>query len=72
MSRPRLIPDELTALTTYAQTQGRYWKAHLRAAWESGNYQGQGELAPHLQTTRNKIGPSGLRDLKITWRKEDV
>ena len=52
-------PDQLATLEAFRKRRGRFWKADLRAAWESGNYPAPSQ-APHLQQLRNEFGPAWL------------
>lgn len=72
MARP--IPQEQeAAIRAYAERHGRYWKAALRQAWMTGNYEADDDLERHLVALRNQQGPSwlvrlNLGDLPLTGR----
>jgi hypothetical protein len=58
-----LTAEQLKAIRLWAGVHGRTWKAALRLAWETGNYEGieqYGNEAAYLQQVRNTFGPSWL------------
>ena len=58
-----LNAEQLKAIREWAKVHGRAWKAALRLAWESGDYDGiepYGNTAAYLQQVRNTFGPSWL------------
>ncbi len=57
-------PEQILTLQAWARSNGRTWKQALRAAWESGNYQGFAAY-PYLQQVRNTFGPSWLARFKL-------
>lgn len=60
-----LTTAERVAIKLAKTKLGYRWKATIRLAWENGNYPPQVQtIAPHLQSIRNKIGPSGLDKIK--------
>ena len=62
-------PEQIQALKTYAQVLGHNWKAALRQAWMTGDYEGierYGDTAAYLQQLRNTFGPSWLVRFVIT------
>ena len=61
-----LTPEQLKALLHYQQMYGRYWKDHLRANWEGGDYS-YGVNSSALQQLRNTLGPVWL----IAYRPGD-
>jgi hypothetical protein len=56
--------EQLAAVQAWAKQHGRTWKAALRAAWASGDYQGF-DGAPLLQQLRNAFGPSWLLSFRL-------
>jgi hypothetical protein len=56
--------EQLAAIEAWAKMYGRAWKAALRAAWASGDYQGF-DGAPLLQQLRNTFGPSWLVSFRL-------
>ena len=56
--------EQLAAVQAWAKQYGRTWKAALRAAWASGDYQGF-DGAPLLQQLRNAFGPSWLLSFRL-------
>ena len=63
-ARRSLTSDEFAAVVSFAKDRGRYWKADLRVAWETGIYRSY-ENAGVLQTIRNAFGPSWLVSFKL-------
>lgn len=59
MKHEKLTNEQITALMRYATKHGRYWKAALGNAWETGIYS-TGDNVPALQQLRNNYGPSWL------------
>lgn len=57
-------PEQMQAVRTWAEQYGRRWKAALRDAWMTGNYDGF-EDANHLQQLRNQFGPAWLVATKL-------
>lgn len=51
--------EQLAAVREFARVHGRTWKAQLREAWMSGNYDAVDDSA-RLQQVRNAFGPSWL------------
>jgi hypothetical protein len=46
--------EEVAALRTFAQREGRRWKSILRGMWMNAYYPGHDELTGILQTLRNE------------------
>jgi hypothetical protein len=59
MSNHQPTPEQIEAVTAFARLHGRYWKARLRDAWMTGDYEGF-ERSDLLQQVRNTAGPSWL------------
>jgi hypothetical protein len=57
-----LAADQLAALRTFADANGRYWKMKLNHAWMTGRYRDYSgtEQDGCLQQVRNTFGPSWL------------
>ena len=57
-----LSADQLAALRTFAQANGRSWKFKLNHAWSTGRYQDYNGTDDYgsLQQVRNRFGPSWL------------
>jgi len=53
-----LSPDQRSALVTFKNEHGRFWKSELQAGWERARYPGA------LQAIRNQFGPVWLNRLK--------
>jgi hypothetical protein len=60
-----LTIQQLEAIRSFALRNGRSWKASLRAAWETGNYE-TSEFSSELQQVRNSFGPRWLKSFKLT------
>lgn len=62
----KLTTDQLNALRTFANANGRTWKANLRQAWMTGRYDDYAgvERSDLLQQIRNQFGPSWLVKFK--------
>jgi hypothetical protein len=60
----QLDQEEREALKQFATQQGRQWRIVLQQMWMSGNYWGTDTNAPALQRVRNKIGPSGIYNIR--------
>jgi hypothetical protein len=61
-NRQMISPDQLAALRTFADANGRSWKSKLNAAWSTGryaDYNGADEYGS-LQQIRNTFGPAWL------------
>lgn len=54
-----LSTEELQALRTFANANGRSWKSKLNTAWMTGRYPGTDDYGT-LQLIRNRFGPSWL------------
>jgi hypothetical protein len=63
--------EQLAAVQAWAKQHGRTWKAALRAAWASGDYQGF-DGAPLLQQLRNAFGPSWLVSFRLPVETQDL
>jgi hypothetical protein len=57
---PRATDEQLHALRAFAARHGRTWKAQLREAWMSGQYDDADDSAT-LQQIRNTLGPQWLQ-----------
>lgn len=57
-------PEQLKALEKFAAIHGRNWKAPLREAWMTGDYDGFKE-SNYLQQLRNTLGPSWLAKFRL-------
>ena len=57
-----LTADQLAALRTFADANGRNWKSKLNLAWYHGRYSDYNgaDDACSLQQVRNSFGPSWL------------
>lgn len=53
--------EEQAAILDYKALHGRNWKSKLLKQWERGTDTGI------LRQLRNKLGPSGLINLKVYW-----
>ncbi len=62
----KLTTEQLEALQAWQSVRGRAWKADVRLAWETGDYQ-HSRHASALQQLRNELGPRWL----IAYRKGD-
>lgn len=62
---PLLTPQELDAISVVKQSFGAAWKSKLRQFWATGAYPARlsEDQKAHLQSVRNKVGPSGLSKL---------
>jgi hypothetical protein len=60
--------EQLAAIISFAQDNGRNWKAELNHSWMNANYAGRtdGHL---LQQVRNQFGPSWLVKFKLKAAK---
>lgn len=61
--------EEMKALQTVAKAKGAQWKSWLMDQWSKGVYPGFKEIEGELQTLRNKLGPAGLKKLKLEGAK---
>ena len=66
-----LTPDQLAAIQLWAKLHGRNWKAPLREAWMTGNYDGFGQ-SNYLQQVRNTFGPSWLVSFQLPAKTPTV
>jgi hypothetical protein len=57
--KQELTAEQLTAIQRWAEQHGRTWKATLRKAWITGDYD-TFEDSNYLQQIRNTFGPSWL------------
>lgn len=57
----KLSSYQLAALITFADSNGRNWKAELRALWSSGRNENSGAL----REIRNNLGPSYLEKITL-------
>ncbi len=65
-AEPSLNDAEMDALKAVAKAKGRNWKGWLMDQWPSSKYPGfEGDITAQLQSIRNKIGPSGLKKIKL-------
>lgn len=64
-----MTEEQTAALVKYANTHGRYWKAALGTAWETGVYS-SGDNVPALQSIRNERGPTFLRRVSLRALQE--
>lgn len=57
-----LDADQLAALKTFADANGRTWKDKLRTAWSNGRYRDYNgtDNYGYLQQVRNTFGPGWL------------
>lgn len=57
-----LTDEQLSALRTFAEANGRDWKGKLNAAWSTGRYHDYNGTDEYglLQQVRNTFGPSWL------------
>lgn len=62
MTKYTLAPEQLNALRTFANANGRDWKFKLNHAWSSGRYDDYNGTDDYgsLQQVRNTFGPSWL------------
>jgi hypothetical protein len=60
----KLTDEEIEALRVFSTLYGRNWRTHLRNQWMSGYAPAFESFYPMLQSVRNKIGPSGLCDIR--------
>lgn len=58
----RLTTEQLAALRTFADANGRTWKSSLNTAWSTGRYADYSGTEEYglLQQIRNAFGPSWL------------
>lgn len=64
-----LTTEQLAALRTFADANGRLWKSNLNVCWSTGRYRDYNgtENYGYLQSVRNEFGPSWL----VKFRFED-
>lgn len=62
MTKYMLSPEQLNALRTFANANGRSWKSSLNVAWSTGRYDDYNGTDDYgaLQQIRNTFGPSWL------------
>lgn len=60
-----LNPEQKESLLAYVTKKGRYWKSHLRAAWEDGSDANE-RNGHHLRQIRNTLGPLWLIKVKLS------
>lgn len=62
-----LTTDQHNALSTFAEKEGRTWKAKLKEAWSTGAYPRYltGDEKAHLQRVRNVFGQVWLTTLNL-------
>jgi hypothetical protein len=65
-----LTEREVEALQEFARSNGRFWKSHLRHAWETGNYRSYDAQA--LQSLRNTRSAKWLLKFKLTNEREPM
>lgn len=69
LSKIRLTPEQQSALSTFAERNGRYWKAALRRLWDTGRDEREPN-GPLLRQVRNTLGPSGLVNYRLPGQEQ--
>lgn len=65
MDARTLTAEEVNALRLFAALNGRYWKAALRAIWETTNRRNWDDAETILYRLRNSHGPAWLSRFRL-------